>query len=102
MKAEWFAGVQTEAEYEDARKDPPVVHYSGDERPWFRGNYNPYRPDYEYFLAMTPWAGTPKTPGREIHLLLYHLMNLATALCPAIRIWISGRYYRNYRKKLGY
>ncbi|MBR2532493.1 MAG: glycosyltransferase family 8 protein [Lachnospiraceae bacterium] len=102
MQAEWFAGVQIEAEYEDARKDPPVVHYSGDERPWFRGNHNPYRTDYERYLAMTPWAGTPKTPGRELHLFLYHLMNLATALCPAIRIWISGRYYRNYRKKLGY
>lgn len=101
-QAPWFSDAQSEEEYNKAKADPAVVHFSGDERPWFRGNYNPYETDYEKYLAMTPWAGTPKIRGLEGKLFLYHMMNLMTAVCPAFRVWLSGRYYKNYRKKLGY
>ncbi len=95
----WFGCIADEEGYERARKDPAMVHYSGDERPWFHGNFNPWRADYEKYLAMTPWAGTPKIRGKELHLFLYHMMNLVTAVCPGIRVWISGIYYQNYKKR---
>ena len=101
-QAAWFEKAQTKESYESAAADPAVVHFSGDERPWFNGNFNPYRADYEKYLSLTPWAGTPKIKGKEFHLFLYHLMNLVTAVFPTVRVWISGRYYQNYRKKFGY
>ena len=99
MQAPWYGIIADKEGYERARKDPAMVHYSGDERPWFSGNFNPWRQEYEKYLAMTPWAGTPKIRGKEFHLFLYHLMNLVTSVFPMVRVWISGRYYQNYKKR---
>ena len=99
MQAPWYGIIADKEGYERARRDPAMVHYSGDERPWFSGNFNPWRQEYEKYLAMTPWAGTPKIRGKEFHLFLYHLMNLVTLVFPRVRIWISGRYYQNYKKR---
>ena len=72
-----------------ARREPAVIHYLGDERPWKRGNLNPYRKDYDRYLAMTPYAGTPKEEGRELYLLCYHLMEWMTLICPRARFFIN-------------
>ena len=80
------------AEFSLAKKHPRIIHYMGDERPWIRGNLNHYRLAYEKFLAMTPWAGTPKEKGKEIYMLIYHAMDYATAVCPAIRWYISKKF----------
>ena len=79
----------TEAEFKEAKHHPVIIHYAGDERPWIAGNMNHYRKAYEKYLAMTPWAGTPKERGKEFYMMAYHLMDYATAVCPPIRWFIS-------------
>ncbi len=74
-----------------AKRHPVIIHYMGDERPWIAGNLNHYRRAYERYLAQTPWAGTPKEKGKELYMLAYHLLDYATAVCPAMRWEISRR-----------
>lgn len=77
------------AQLKAAKKNPAIIHYLGDERPWKKGNFNPYRRYYEKYLAMTPYAGTRKEGGRRLYLIGYHLMEWMTAVCPEIRFAIS-------------
>ena len=72
-----------------AKKAPALLHYLGDERPWKAGNLNHYRKHYEKYLAMTPYAGTPKEAGGRCYLLVYHLMEWMTVIFPELRFAIS-------------
>lgn len=82
-------GQFSKKEYNAAKRQPIIVHFLGAERPWLRGNLNPYRHLYDRYLAMTPWRGTPRLKGREIYLFLFHIMEWLTILCPPFRAWIS-------------
>lgn len=77
-----------------AKRHPAVLHYAGDERPWKAGAHNPYGAAYERYLEMTPWAGTPKETGHEREMLLYHGMNLCTAVFPKVREAAGSWYVR--------
>ena len=100
-QAKWYGGIIGKADYETARKSPAVVHYAGAERPWYKGNRNPYRQEYKRYLELTPWRGTKEQPGHEIYMLMYHCMNLVTAVCPWIRQLISVMYLSfRYNRKL--
>lgn len=89
--ADWYRVVSNEA-FRTAKRHPAIIHYMGDERPWIAGNLNHYRKPYEKYLAMTPWAGTPKEKGKEVYMLIYHLMDYVTAVCPEVRWFISKRF----------
>ncbi len=78
-------------EFAQAKRHPVIIHYMGDERPWIAGNRNYYRLAYERCLAQTPWAGTPKTKGKEWYMLAYHMLDYVTAICPPVRWMISRR-----------
>lgn len=80
----------TKADFAAAKRHPAVIHYMGDERPWIAGNRNHYRRAYEKYLSQTPWAGTPKEKGREFYMFAYHMLDYATAVCPAVR-WAVSR-----------
>ncbi len=94
----------TQAQLQEAKHHPFIVHYMGDERPWIAGNLNHYRRAYEKYLAQTAWAGTKKEPGKRGYMLAYHGMDYATAVCPAIRWKISealGMKFVESRKRTG-
>ena len=80
--------------FRKAKRYPAVIHYAGDERPWRAGAMNFYGRAYEQYLAMTPWRGTPKEKGKELYLLLYHMMDLVTPVFPFVREVISKAYVR--------
>jgi lipopolysaccharide biosynthesis glycosyltransferase len=80
--------------FRKAKRYPAVIHYAGDERPWRAGAMNFYGRAYEQYLAMTPWRGTPKEKGKELYLLLYHMMDLVTPVFPFVREAISKAYVR--------
>ena len=56
---------------EEAGKDPCIIHYLGEERPWRRGNRHKYREDYRKYLSLTPWKNTPEETGWEIYFRFY-------------------------------
>lgn len=78
--------------FRHAKRHPAIVHYMGDERPWIRGNFNHYRRAYDTYLERTPWAGTGKEEGKRLYMILYHLMDYATFLCPPVRDLVSRRF----------
>lgn len=40
----------------EAARNPVVVHFAGD-KPWFKGDYLPYRDEWMKYLNMTEWKG---------------------------------------------
>jgi lipopolysaccharide biosynthesis glycosyltransferase len=82
----------TKKSFQEAKKHPVILHYMGDERPWKKGNLNHYRKVYDHYLSLTPWADTPKEEGGCLYMVLYHLMDYATFLCPPIRDLVSRHF----------
>jgi len=90
-----------------AKKNPAILHFLGDERPWKRGNLNPYRKWYEKYLEMTPYAGTPKEKGQELYLFFFHMLEWITMICPEFRfavsdglgMWVIDRRSRKRKKR---
>lgn len=81
-----------EKSFKEAKKHPVILHFMGDERPWKQWNLNHYRNIYDHYLSLTPWAGAPKEKGSRFYMVLYHLMDYATFLCPPIRDLVSRRF----------
>lgn len=38
-----------------ARKDPAIIHFTSDQKPWVQGTIHPYRREFRRELAMTPF-----------------------------------------------
>ena len=81
----------TKEQFKEAKKCPAILHFLGDERPWKRGNLNPYRKFYEKYLGMTPYRGAKKETGQEVYLLCFHLFEWVTAISPEFRFAVSDR-----------
>ena len=79
-------------EFDEAKASPVVIHYAGDERPWIRGSRNPYRKEYNKYLSLTEWRDTGKETGKESLMVMYHLMNISTLICPPLRKAVSEAY----------
>lgn len=47
----WFSDMEA---IREAIKAPVIVHFAGD-KPWFKGDYLPYRDEWMKYLAMTEW-----------------------------------------------
>jgi len=88
-------------EYQRDLKHPVIIHYLGDERPWFRGNFNICRHLFEKYKKKTPWKDEPMVPGKELYMQIYHLLNCMTKICPAGRIAFSDRIGANKYKWFG-
>ena len=80
--------------YESTKKAPVILHFAGDERPWYEGNFNPYKKLYRSYQSKTPWKGVKLKSKSRLYLGFYHLMNIMTLLCPKLRIKISDEYIK--------
>lgn len=94
---------KTKQEYNNIIKHPAIIHFLGDERPWFHGNFSPYRKVYEHYKCRSPWSSESLIYGRELHLFLYHMLNCITRICPWFRKlftkYIGIYYYKITGKK---
>lgn len=79
-------------EFNEAQSSPVVIHYAGDERPWIKGNHNPFRHEYNKYLSITEWRNTEKETGKEASMFMYHIMNISTYICPPLRKLVSEAY----------
>lgn len=84
-------------EYQRAKNQPVIIHFAGDERPWLRGNWNPFRKCYQKYQKQISWGGLES--GKELYLLAYHIMNVLTMICPMARKQISNWYMQRQRRK---
>jgi lipopolysaccharide biosynthesis glycosyltransferase len=62
-----------EEAYRDSAKDPRIIHFLGEDRPWRQGNTHRYTAEYNRYLGMTPWSGTETEKGWEVYFKLYGL-----------------------------
>lgn len=90
-------------EYKNILERPTIIHFLGEERPWMRGNFSPYRQIYYYYKSLSPWKDQKNYHGKEIVLFLYHILNHITFVCPWFRKifteLIGIRYYNLIKKK---
>lgn len=70
---------------DQAKVNPAIVHYLGEERPWREGNRHTYREDFERYLSMTPWADTPPERGWRAYFRAFYLFNAMTKPFPMMR-----------------
>lgn len=84
--------IVTQNAFEAAKKEPVVIHFLGAERPWYRGNLNPYRHIYKKYLQLTPWKDAAPLAGKEIYLFCFHVMEWITVVCPPFRTFISNKW----------
>lgn len=71
--------------YLQAKDNPAIVHFLGEDRPWRKGNTHRYSVDYENNLSATPWADTPKENGWELYYLCWRLFNSLFSFFPSLR-----------------
>lgn len=99
----------SEQEYNECMKNPVIIHYLGEERPWRTGNHHKYRDDYKKYLAMTPWGDTPDEAGWQIYYVCWGIFNTVTKPFPALRykiitslipVFINMRANQNHKAKI--
>ena len=73
-------------EYKSVLKNPIIIHFMGDERPWIRGNHNAYRKKFERYMKLSPWKEFPLIEGQRLYMICYHILNVLTRICPWFRM----------------
>ena len=71
--------------YTAAVKNPIIIHYLGEERPWRIGNKHKYSDDYNYYLDHTPWKGQNYETGWKLYYFCWNIFNFVTKPFPRIR-----------------
>ena len=69
----------------EAKSNPAIIHYLGEERPWREGNTHKYKHDYEKYLSMTVWKDTPLEEGWRLYFICYRIFNIITKPFPYVR-----------------
>ena len=82
----------------EARKDPSIIHYLGEERPWRKGNTHKYKKDYKKYLSMTVWKDTKDEEGWTLYFFCWRIFNLFTKPFPLIRYKIINSLIPTFMK----
>lgn len=91
-----------EQEYRQAVSHPAIIHFLGEERPWRKGNYHPYRSYYQKYLDLTPWKDTPQEEGWEFYLWCFKAFYTVLKPFPMLRYRIIDSLipsFMRFRKK---
>lgn len=78
----------TEKDYEESRKNPIIVHFLGEDRPWRNGNKNRFRDEYFTYKNLTPYKDTPNESGFETYFLFWNIFNAVMKPFPRMRLLI--------------
>ena len=74
-----------EKEYRAWIRDPVIVHFLGEERPWRIGNRHEYTPEYMRYRAETPWSQVPLEDGWQKYFQWFYLFNRLIRPFPLLR-----------------
>ncbi len=86
----------------DAVKNPVIIHYLGEERPWRKGNTHKYKGDYKKYLSLTEWKDTSDEEGWRLYFCCWRVFNILTKPFPGLRLKIINYLipsFMKYRKK---
>lgn len=77
--------------YKESLKNPVILHYLGEERPWRKGNHHKYRDLFVKYSQRTPWKDEPEEEGWEFYYFLWGIFNRLTRLFPGFRYTVINR-----------
>ena len=89
-------------DFEESVKNPVIIHYLGEERPWRRGNTHKYSEDYWKYLNMTSWKGDLSEEGWQLYFFCWRIFNVLTKPFPQMRYSIINcliPYFMKYRAR---
>lgn len=66
-------------------KNPVIIHYLGEERPWREGNRHKYKKDFYKYLEKTPWAKMEGEKGFKIYFAFFYTFNFLIKPLPVLR-----------------
>lgn len=78
----------SERTFDDAKANPVIVHFLGEDRPWRKGNTHRFSDEYHGYLAMTPWSSSQDETGWERYFTCWRLFNTFTKPFPGLRLHI--------------
>ena len=84
--------------FDDAVKNPVIIHYLGEERPWRKGNTHHYRKDYKKYLSLTDWKDTPDEEGWGLYFFCWKVFNIITKPFPGLRLKIINSLIPTFMK----
>ena len=82
----------------EARENPVIVHYLGEERPWRIGNHHRFKSDYNQYLNMTPWKGMNYEEGWKTYFVCWDIFNTVTKPFPSLRYHIINALIPSFLK----
>lgn len=88
--------------YNESLKNPSIIHYLGEERPWRKGNKHKFLADYRKYHSKTPWADEPEETGWELYFVCWNIFNIVTRPFPLLRYRIINKlipWFMKWRKK---
>ena len=71
--------------FQEAKKNPIIIHYLGEERPWRVGNKHKYKDDYLKYLNMTPWKNQNIENGWKLYFICWNIFNFIIKPFPMLR-----------------
>ena len=81
-----------------AKKNPAIIHYLGEERPWRKWNTHKYKNDYFKYLNMTVWKNTPLEEGWMVYFICWQIFNIFTKPFPMLRYKIINSLIPTFMK----
>ena len=83
--------VPSRAEIRIIRRDPAIIHFLGEDRPWRAGCTHRFRGEYRHYLSLTPWKSQPPEEGWQIYFLCWRIFNFLMKPFPLLRVSIINR-----------
>ena len=74
--------------FREARKNPVIIHYLGEERPWRLGNKHRFRKDFYNYLNQTEWHDMKFEQGWNLYFKCWNIFNLFMKPFPYLRLKI--------------
>lgn len=88
--------------FDESRRNPAIIHYLGEERPWRAGNKHKYKMFYKKYLNMTPWRGEKDEEGWRVYFVCWNFFNFMMRPFPKLRYKIINGLipaFMKWRKK---
>ncbi len=73
------------------RRNPVIIHFLGEDRPWRKGNTHRFGKEYLWYLKQTPWKDTPMETGWERYFVCWRIFNALMKPFPMLRCYIINR-----------
>lgn len=77
--------------FDECKKNPVIIHYLGEERPWRAGNRHKYKDDYKKYLNMTQWSDTQDEDGWKLYFFFWYCFQAVFKPFPRLRYGIINR-----------